>query len=80
MVATELYIETAQFFYKTESFSNGIPIRNVSTFVSNSDFTRSPFVKKWDRNDCTTEKVNIWPHDGKAKMCLRDGSYFENCK
>ena len=31
-------------------------------------------------NGCSTETVHIWPHVGKAKMCLRGGSFFRFSK
>jgi len=31
-------------------------------------------------NGCISEGINIWTHVGKAKMCLRNGSFLKNCK
>ena len=31
-------------------------------------------------NGCSTETVHILPYCDEAKMCLRGGSLFENCK
>ena len=32
------------------------------------------------RNICNSETAHIWPHVGKAKMCLSDGRFFQFSK
>ena len=50
--------------------------------MPNWELYRLFYLKKSERNSCSTETVHILPHVGKAKMRLRVGSLFsfsKNC-